>query len=130
MSAVRASLLRPRAQGRPLAQAVPARRRTLPWHRPIVVKEIARHARVAFRRVQIIPECLRLLPPDNAINLKEPRIMAILCAAYDPALLRPVLAATFTLGDPMHHGRQRVLLHDDHRSRVHRLEDGVTLPGL
>jgi hypothetical protein len=127
---VQLSLLRPGEQGCPLAQAVPARRGTLPWHGPIVVKEIARHARIAFLRVQIIPELLRLFPPDKGINLEEPRIMAILFPAYDPALLRPVLAATFTLGDPMHHGRQRVLLHDDHRSRVHRLEDGVTLPGL
>jgi hypothetical protein len=77
--------------------------------------------------MNIIPELLRLLSPDNGINLKEPRIMAILCATDDPALLRPVLAATFALGDPVHHGRQRVLLHDAHRSSVPLLEDGATL---
>jgi hypothetical protein len=53
--------------------------------------------------------------------------MAILFAADDPALLRPVLAATFALGDPVHHGRQRVLLHEDHRSSMHLPEDGAAL---
>ena len=53
--------------------------------------------------------------------------MAMPFATHDLALLRPVLAATFALSDPVQHGRQRVCLHIDQRGCLHRLRDRAML---
>jgi hypothetical protein len=57
------------------------------------------------------------------VNLKEPEVMVIPFASHDLALLRPVLAATFALSDPVHDRRQRICLYNDDGSRVYRLGD-------
>src|SRR5262245_534224 len=110
-----------------LAQATPTRGGTLPRHRPIVLKEISCHVRIALRGVQIIAEFLRFLPPDMGVNLKEPEVMVIPFASHDLALLRPVLATTLALGVPWHYGRLRIRLYNDDGSRVYRLGDRAAL---
>jgi len=61
------------------------------------------------------------------INLKEPEVMVIPFASHDLALLRPVLATTFALGDPVHDRQQRIRLHHDDWGRVYRLGDRTAL---
>ena len=113
------------APGRLLAHVVPTRRGTLPRHGPVVRKEIACHVCVALWRANIIAEFLCLLPPDDGINLKEPGVMAIPCAAQDLPVPGPVLALAFALGDPLQHGRQGLILHNDNPGLLHHLRDDM-----
>jgi hypothetical protein len=46
-------------------------------------------------------------------------------ATQDLPVPRKLLARAFTLGNPLHHRRQRVLLHHDHMGRWHHLDDGM-----
>jgi hypothetical protein len=80
---------------------------------------------VALGRANIIPEILGLLPPDDAINLKEPGVMTIPCAAQDRPVPGPVLAVAFALGDPLQYGRQGLILHHDHTGLLHHLRDNL-----
>mgnify|MGYP003391501334 CR=1 FL=1 len=80
-------------------------------------KDIACHLRVAVPRVQIVAECLGLLGPDDGINLKETKILRIAFTPEHLPIARPLLPPTFALGNPLEHGRQRILLYHDHRGR-------------
>jgi hypothetical protein len=108
-----------------LAHATPALHGGLPRHGAIVFKDVAGHVRVAFAGANIVAEFLRLLCPDDRINLKESNIVRIPLATQDLPVPRPVLAPAFALGNPLQHGRQRVLLHDDHLGLRHDLGDGT-----
>lgn len=74
------------------------------------------------RGVQIIAEFRRFLAPDGTINLKEPDILRILFATHHLAILGKVPAPAFTLGDPLHHRRQGLLLHKHHFDLRHHVQ--------
>jgi len=61
--------------------------------------------------------------PDLGVNLKEPWIMGIPFPAFDLPVLGPVLALAFALGDPLEHGRQGVILHENNPCMLHHLWD-------
>jgi len=73
----------------------------------------------------IVAEFLGLLRPDDRINLKEPRILGIPLPAHHLPILRKVLTAAFTLGYPLHDGRQRVVLDEDNTGMLHALRQGA-----
>jgi len=71
----------------------------------------------------IVAQGLGLLRPDDRINLKEPRILGMPFATQDLPVLRKLLARAFALGNPLEHGRQRVILHHNHVGLWHHLRD-------